>query len=188
MTRSVLSGTSASGLAFPSRGGRFPVDGFRRFLSKPIPSFDGGTCELLDVLRGLPTRASSSVIRVTSRSIISCCWINNRSFSRSVSRIGGGNAIHRVNQIHPHQATPFCQPREQLRRESAPMFRYKASRTLAGRKACVHITLKRATGKVTQVLNRIEGLASAVYMGRRSGSDGTTCIRIGHWPLRAKLG
>src|SRR5579859_7061725 len=118
MTRSVLSGLSASGLAFPSRGGRLPAAGFRRFLPKPIPSFDGGTWELLDVLRGLPTRASSSVIRVTSRSIISCCWISSRSFSLSLSRMGGGIAIRRMNQIRPRPATPFCQPGEQLLQDS----------------------------------------------------------------------
>ena len=73
MTRSVLSGVSVKGRAFPLRDGRLPVDASRRPLVRPNPSFDGGICELLDVLRGLPTKPSSSDIRATSRSIISCC-------------------------------------------------------------------------------------------------------------------
>ena len=84
MTRSVLSGVSAKGRDFPSRDGRLPANALRRPLPRPNPSFDGGICELLDVLRGLPTSASSSEIRAAIRSIFSCCAGSSSCFSASV--------------------------------------------------------------------------------------------------------
>ena len=59
-----LSGVSASGRALPSRGGHGLLDAFPTLaLPRPNLSFEGGTCELLEVLRGHPTSASSSCIR-----------------------------------------------------------------------------------------------------------------------------
>ena len=109
-----LSGVSLSGRVLPSRAGRGPPDSLRRFRSRPIPSFDGGICEFTDVLRGLPTSASSSVIQATSRSIISCCCASSASLSASLRPKRGGNGICRVNQIPTPAATFSASPREQL--------------------------------------------------------------------------
>lgn len=82
----------------PSRGGRMVV--FRlRFLSPFLPksAFDGGMCELADVLRGLPTSALNSNTRAAICSFISFYASRSSFFSAALSTTTGCGVIHRVN-------------------------------------------------------------------------------------------
>ena len=126
-----LSGVCVSGRVVPSRGGR-GLFGALPGLALPRlnPSFDGGTCELLDVLRGRPTSASSSVTRAASRSIRSCCCASRASFSTSLNLKRGGSGMNRMNQILAPAATLSRQPREQLPRDSDTFEQVDAERRL----------------------------------------------------------
>ena len=106
-----LSGVSANGRVLPSRDGRGLLDALPTLaLPRPNPSFEGGTCELLDVLRGRPTSASSSCIRNACCSIRSCCCASSASFSTSLNLKRGRSGMLQVNQIAAPAATPLSQP------------------------------------------------------------------------------
>ena len=65
-----LSGVSANGRVLPSRDGRGLLDALSALaLPRPNPSFEGGTCELLDVLQGArPAPQAPSPARPAARS------------------------------------------------------------------------------------------------------------------------
>ena len=115
-----LSGVSVSGRALPSRDGRGLLDALSDLaLPRPNPSFEGSTCELLDVLRGRPTSPSSSCIRNACCSIRSCCCASSASFSTSLNLKRGRSGMLQVNQIAAPAATPLSHHREQLRMHGA---------------------------------------------------------------------
>ena len=114
MRRSVLSGIGVKGRVFPSGDGRSRTCRFEPFLPPPNPSVEGGMDEFFEVLRGLPTKVTSLVIRATRRPIISACCASSASFWASLSHVRGPTAIQSLNHHKPPAATLFCQSREQL--------------------------------------------------------------------------